>query len=148
MWQKLYPRIVALTKTWDQGYGLFLDGGADMVMSYTTGAVCHSIKTGSHSYKAAIFKEGHYMQIETAAILKSSKSVQLARQFMQFLLSQKFQSALAHENCMYPVVRLQQGMPAIYQELPHPQPIYVHQSEMVERQYKKWVNEWMLAMQN
>jgi ABC-type thiamine transport system substrate-binding protein len=31
-----WPKTVTVTKGWSEAYGMFLDGEADMVLSYTT----------------------------------------------------------------------------------------------------------------
>ena len=35
-WRELQPKILTVTKGWSEAYALFLDGEADMVLSYTT----------------------------------------------------------------------------------------------------------------
>ncbi len=40
-WAALAPRIVTVTQGWSEAYGLFLDGEADMVLSYTTSPAYH-----------------------------------------------------------------------------------------------------------
>ena len=40
-WKKLAPKIVTVTQGWSEAYGLFLEGEADMVLSYTTSPAYH-----------------------------------------------------------------------------------------------------------
>src|SRR5690606_28281855 len=40
-WQKLAPHVLTVTKGWSEAYGLFTDGEADMVLSYTTSPAYH-----------------------------------------------------------------------------------------------------------
>ncbi|MGI9317640.1 MAG: thiamine ABC transporter substrate-binding protein, partial [bacterium] len=35
-WNRLAPKVLTVTKGWSEAYGMFLDGEADMVLSYTT----------------------------------------------------------------------------------------------------------------
>ena len=42
-WRELQPKILTVTKGWSEAYALFLDGEADMVLSYTTSPAYHLI---------------------------------------------------------------------------------------------------------
>ena len=55
------------------GYSMLLEGEADMVLSHSTSPAYHLIAEGKDNYAAASFNEGHYMQVEVAGVLKSSK---------------------------------------------------------------------------
>ena len=62
-WRKLAPKVVTVTPGWSEAYGLFLKGEADMVLSYTTSPAYHISAENETKYKAAIFPEGHYLQV-------------------------------------------------------------------------------------
>ena len=102
IWQRLAPKILTVTKGWSEAYGLFLKGEAEMVLSYTTSPAYHLIAEKKSQYKAVAFDAGHYMQVEVGAMVKSSKNPALARQFMQFMLTEGFQQAIPTGNWMYP----------------------------------------------
>ena len=91
VWQKLNDKIITYTPGWSEAYGMFLENEADMVLSYTTSPAYHLMYEETDKYKAASFVEGHYMQIEVAGILKSSKNFKLAQRFMNFISSNEFQ---------------------------------------------------------
>ena len=86
-WTALSPRIVTVTKGWSEAYGMFLEGEADMVLSYTTSPAYHLIAEEDDSKAAAIFDEGHYMQIEVAAKVAGSEHGSLADEFLDFMMS-------------------------------------------------------------
>ncbi|MBT8418032.1 MAG: thiamine ABC transporter substrate-binding protein, partial [Silicimonas sp.] len=72
IWEALADNIVTVTPGWSEAYGLFLEGEADMVLSYTTSPAYHLIAEEDESKTAAAFDEGHYMQIEVAGVLAAS----------------------------------------------------------------------------
>ena len=102
IWQGLAPHIVTVTKGWSEAYGLFLEGEADMVLSYTTSPLYHQLVEGDDSKRAAVFDEGHYMQVEVAAQVAGSDDPELAAQFLRFVQGQAFQSIVPTTNWMYP----------------------------------------------
>ena len=85
VWAGLADNVVTVTKGWSEAYGLFLEGEADMVLSYTTSPAYHLIAEEDDSKTAALFDEGHYMQIEVAGKLAGSDQPELADQFLQYL---------------------------------------------------------------
>jgi len=111
IWENVRDNIVTVTPGWSEAYGLFLDGEADMVLSYTTSPAYHRIAEHDDTKAAAVFDEGHYMQIEVAGKLKSSKHPELADWFLDFMLSPAFQSLIPETNWMYPVVMPAGGLP-------------------------------------
>jgi thiamine transport system substrate-binding protein len=68
-WAKLKPRILTTTPGWSEAYGLFTKGEAPMVFSYVTSPAYHIEVEKTERYKAAAFKEGHYLQVEVAGAI-------------------------------------------------------------------------------
>ncbi|MFA6508616.1 MAG: thiamine ABC transporter substrate-binding protein, partial [Treponemataceae bacterium] len=117
-WKRLAPSILTVSAGWDTGYGLFTSGEAPMVLSYTTSPAYHLEYDKIERYRAAIFAQGHAVQIEAAGILKNTKHMKNARIFMDFMLSPEFQSIIPLTNWMYPVTEI--TLPASYRLAPKP----------------------------
>jgi thiamine transport system substrate-binding protein len=111
IWTGLAPHILTVTPGWSEAYGLFLDGEADLVLSYTTSPNYHAIAEQDMSKAAAIFTEGHYLQIEVAGKLASSTQPELADRFLDFMLSDAFQALIPMTNWMYPAITPADGLP-------------------------------------
>ncbi|MDQ2094079.1 thiamine ABC transporter substrate binding subunit [Rhodalgimonas zhirmunskyi] len=112
MWGTLSDNIVTVTPGWSEAYGLFLEGEADMVLSYTTSPAYHRIAEKDDSKAAAVFEQGNYMQIEVAGKLAGTDQPELADRFLDFMLSDAFQSAIPELNWMYPAVTPKDGLPS------------------------------------
>ena len=143
-WQMLGKKTVTVTKGWSEAYSMFLKGEADMVLSYTTSPAYHIITEQKNQYAAASFSEGHYAQVEVAAKVKSSHNPKLADQFMDFIVSEEFQSAIPTGNWMYPVtdVRLPDG----FKQLTVPVKPLSFSAENVGAYGKSWLREWRSAL--
>jgi len=111
IWEGLAPHILTVTKGWSEAYGMFIDGEADMVLSYTTSPAYHLIAEDDDSKAAAPFEEGHYMQIEVAGRIAHSDQPELAQRFLDFMLGDAFQSVIPTTNWMYPAVTPSGGLP-------------------------------------
>lgn len=111
IWAGLADNIVTVTPGWSEAYGLFLAGEADLVLSYSTSPAYHLIAEGDGSKAAAMFDEGHYLQVEVAGKLAATDQPALADQFLAFMLSDGFQSVIPTTNWMYPAVAPKAGLP-------------------------------------
>ncbi len=146
IWKSISPKILTVTKGWSDAYGLFLKGEADMVLSYTTSPAYHLIAENDTKFASADFINGHYMQIEVAGILKSSKNRKLARDFMKFMLTDRFQDIIPTTNWTYPVVKTKQGLPEGFNSLSVPTKSLLMKGKEVEAHRKQWIEDWLLAI--
>ncbi|QDL92094.1 thiamine ABC transporter substrate binding subunit [Paroceanicella profunda] len=119
-WARLKPHVVTVTSGWTEAYGMFLDGEADMVFSYTTSPAYHLIAEGDDTKAAAAFAEGNYLQVEVAAKLKSTDQPELADAFLAFMLTDAFQDVIPTTNWMYPAVTPESGLPEGFDTLVTP----------------------------
>ncbi|MDR3284781.1 MAG: thiamine ABC transporter substrate-binding protein [Treponema sp.] len=111
-WQRLAPSILTVAESWDTGYGLFTAGEAPLALSYSTSPGYHLEYEKTERYKAALFTEGHPVQIELAGLLAGAKNKANARRFLDFMLTPSFQDSIPLTNWMYPVIDI--PLPASY----------------------------------
>jgi thiamine transport system substrate-binding protein len=145
-WARLSKRIVTVSKGWSEAYGLFLKNEADMVLSYTTSPAYHMIAEQDQRFAAAHFSEGHYQQIEVAGMLRGSQQQSLARDFLEFMLSERFQTIIPTTNWMYPAALAKDRLPPEFSQLIDPSPALLFDDKQVAAQRKIWVDEWLEVM--
>jgi thiamine transport system substrate-binding protein len=146
MWQGLAPHILTVTKGWSEAYGMFLEGEADMVLSYTTSPAYHIIAEGDDTKAAAPFAEGHYMQIEVAGRIASSDQPELAQEFLRFMLSETFQSIIPTTNWMYPAVIPDAGLPEGFSAPLPPEQSLIYPAAEAAAMRDKALEEWRAAL--
>ena len=120
IWEGLADNVVTVTPGWSEAYGLFLEGEADMVLSYTTSPAYHLIVEEDATKASVNFDEGHYLQIEVAGKLATSDQPELADKFLNFMVSEKFQTIIPTTNWMYPAVTPATGLPKGFETLSVP----------------------------
>ncbi|MFL5812338.1 MAG: thiamine ABC transporter substrate binding subunit [Bdellovibrionia bacterium] len=129
-WPKMRTQWLTLAAGWDSAYGLFLRKEAPLVWSYTTSQAYHEAHgdpAGSRRYEAVLFEEGQPIQIEGAALVKNSfapgeqgkKQKELARQFLEFLISPEVQALVPTHQWMYPA-RKSTPLPPGFTHVPRP----------------------------
>lgn len=143
-WQQLAKKTVTVTKGWSEAYSMFLEGESDLVLSYTTSPAYHIIAEQDNRFVAADFAEGHYTQVEVAAKVASSKKQKLADEFMQFIVSDGFQSNIPTGNWMYPVV--DSKLPDGFENLTIPAKALSFSPDEVASNRKAWIREWQAAL--
>ncbi|KHA57763.1 thiamine ABC transporter substrate-binding protein [Aeromonas hydrophila] len=143
-WAQLAKKTVTVTKGWSEAYGMFLDGEADMVLSYTSSPAYHLIAENKPQYQSAAFEEGHYRQVEVAAKLSSATQGKLADKFLQFMTSPAFQNEMATGNWMYPVIDT--PLPKGFEQMITVSKPLAFSSDEVAANRKNWIREWLQAV--
>ena len=142
-WSKLNKKIISVTKGWtDAYYNFFMTGEADIVLSYTSSPAAHIMFEENYDISASTFTEGNYISVEFAGILKSSTNKEMANNFLNFMLSDEFQSIIPSTNIMYPVTNIK--LPDAYNELEIPTPLQLKPKDINDNK-EKWIDEWLNA---
>ena len=141
----LTKKVLTVGNGWSDSYNLFIKGEAPIVFSYTTSEAYHRESEKTDRYQVLHFAEGHYLAIETAAIVKTSKQKALATKFLNFLIQAQSQATIASKNWMYPVTGVKKGLPAAYKALKTPAKSLRISPEEVDKHRREWTLQWMEA---
>ncbi|MGQ7245828.1 thiamine ABC transporter substrate binding subunit [Halomonas sp. V046] len=144
-WERLSPHILTVASGWSQAYfSLFMNGEAPLVLSYSTSPAYHMAVEDTDRYQAAEFSEGHYLQVETAAAVAGSDELDLARDFLAFILTPDFQRHIPLGNVMYPAIDLGDDLPPVFDRLIEPDSFTFTPEEVGEHR-RDWIREWLNA---
>ncbi len=145
IWTGLKPHILTITRGWSEAWDLFLAGEADMVLSYTTSPAYNAVVENDPRYAYAPFIEGHIQQVELAAVLAASDQPELARQFLQYLVSPEAQKVIPTTNWMYPVADIGDALPVAF--APIPDKVIALDEATVVANGRAWVDAALAALQ-
>ncbi len=145
VWRRLKPKILTVTKGWWESYSMFLEGEADMVLSYTTSPAYHEVVDKEGFIRAAPFDEGHYLQMELAAVTAASTQPELARRFIAYLTDEAAQSAIPTTNWMFPV-NPQAELPDAFGHVVKPARTLSFPAGAAQANRKAWIGEWLAVM--
>ncbi|WP_371170924.1 thiamine ABC transporter substrate-binding protein [Aliiroseovarius sp. 2305UL8-7] len=144
-WAKLAPKILTVTQGWSEAYGMFTDGEADMVLSYTTSPAYHIIAEEDMTKSAAIFDEGHYFMVELVGKIAGTDQPELADKFMDYVLSEEFQSMIPTSNWSYPAKLDDSKLPEKFGLLGVPGKAIFYSETEAEDLRKPALDEWLNA---
>lgn len=142
-WDELAKTVVTTAPGWSGAYALFLRKEADFVVSYTTSPAYHREKENKKSFRAVVFPEGNFRQIESVGIIKYASQLAAARQWGKFLLSTEIQAQIPTSQWMYPAVGGTK-LPASFLDLP--KVTKVIQLEPSQVQARTWLKKWVIKM--
>lgn len=145
-WEQLSPKILTVTAGWSESYGMFTDGEADMVLSYTTSPAYHLIAEDDATKSAAIFDEGHYFMAELVGKVASTDQPELTDQFMVFVLSDAFQSIIPEGNWSYPAKLDPSKLPEEFAELGAPDTAIFYSEDEAAALRDPALEEWLSAL--
>ncbi len=146
IWEALSDNILTVTPGWSEAYGLFLEGEADMVLSYTTSPAYHLIAEDDPTKAAARFEEGHYLQVEVAGMIASTEEPELARAFLDFIVTDAFQSVIPTTNWMYPAVTPADGLPQGFETLTVPARALLYPPREAAQVRDRAIETWRAAL--
>ena len=138
-WKTMSRNALTTASGWSSGYGLFTEGEAPLVISYTTSPVYHVMWEETTRYQALLFTDGHEATIEAAGIIKGTKHREEAQAFIDFLLTSA-QVDLANANSMYPVNGSIE-LPEAYDYAPVPEKIFTGSSELASSLVQQWTDQ-------
>ena len=145
-WARLAPKIVTVTQGWSEAYGLFTDGEADVVLSFTTSPAYHIIAEEDLTKSAAIFDEGHYFFVELAAKVEGTEQSELADQFMAFILTEDFQSLIPTTNWSFPAALPMDQWPEGFQTLSQPDTVLFYSEDEAAALRDEAIEAWRAAL--
>lgn len=158
-WNDLFAGDVTITNGWSEayenhfsgGYGQYTEGtllDKPIVTSYTT-SPAFEVYYGSESVNQVLLApESVFEQIETMAILDGTQNRAAAEAWIEFTLTDAFQTLMAPNNAIYPVVEndvTAQNVDSVFGDL-DPQPDEFVQAQLNHRQIgagvETWVRHW------
>ncbi len=135
---------LTITDGWSSAYGLFTEGEAPLVISFTTSVVYHVLNEESTRYRALIFPSGHQATIEGVGILAGSPHQSEAERFVDFILSEG-QLEIAITNSMYPT-NASTPLPPAFDWAPKPEHSFSADRTRLEKNLERWLTEWTEVM--
>lgn len=101
-WKALRPNVLAMTSGWSEGWGMFENSEAPLVISYTTSPAYNAEYDDNWRDQALIFEQGHVQQVEGLGLIKNAKNPEGAKAFIDFMITEAAQEELLFTQWMYP----------------------------------------------
>ena len=144
-WAALKPNILTVTSTWYEGYGLYFEGEAPIVLSYETSPAYHREYESTDRYQTIYLDRNAYVQLEVAGIVAGTQLRSDAEALIEFILSREFQSEIPLNQFMYPV-RRDIELPASFEAPDSSRRLVRLRAEQVDAGIDDWIEAWESVM--
>lgn len=146
-WRSVKENIFQIVDNYDEAYNMFLAAQAPLIIGYSTTPVYHAIEENSSRFKTTLPLEGSFNFYLTAGIFHSTKNLVLAKSFIEFILSEDFQSFIPQRMWMFPVnkkVILDEN----YELIPKTQTDYsrTFSNWSINKNSESWLKRWESIM--
>ena len=121
--KKFNNNVLTYTPGWSEAYGIFLEGKADLVLSYSTSPFYHQEYEDEYKYKAIEFTDGHLVTKEIVYVRPDSEKQNLGKEFIEFMMRDNIQKIIAQMNIMYPARENDNNIPDRMRKLKKPKEI-------------------------
>jgi len=101
-WRELLPNVLTVTPGWTEAFNLFTQGEAPMMVSFSTDHAFDVIVNGSEQIRVLLLNNQGYRTVFGAGVVDSTDQPDVARRFVDFLLSREVQALLPTSEWMFP----------------------------------------------
>ncbi|MBA3943658.1 MAG: thiamine ABC transporter substrate-binding protein [Herpetosiphonaceae bacterium] len=154
-WKDLHKNDVQIVDGWDTAYNKNFSGSAGkgvqpIVVSYGT-SPAYELDASAGKLKEPptgnmVPPNGAFRQIEFVGVLKGSKHVDLARKWVDYMLSADVQNDVMPQMVVYPVVP-SATLPDVYKQYaPVPQQPAVIAPDVIAKNRDRWIQQWTDAV--
>ena len=146
-WEKLKENDVIIVKGWSAGWEMWDKNQAPLFVSYATDPAYDACNYNDTSIGAIFLNNTAYVQIEGAGIVKGTKHLELAKEFINFLISKTAQEKLPLNQWMYPVNK-EVKLPECFSHALNVSSAKVISipSEELAKNTDRWLKEWRALM--
>jgi thiamine transport system substrate-binding protein len=153
-WDDLFTHGALVTPGWTEayvqhfsaGYGAGSGGAADkdIVTSYTTSPAYEAYSGANHTAAVLAAPKSTFHQVETMAIAKGARHPVAAQAWIEFTLTDAYQSLMAPQNAVYPVVPAVDVAPVYAHADPDPAHLQDagFSAAALDANAERWVQEW------
>jgi thiamine transport system substrate-binding protein len=141
-WRKLLPNVLTIAGGWSEAYDLFLAGEAPVVLSFSTDTAYSVIEGGSARYKVMLLDNQGYRNIYLMGVVRGTEQEELAKEFLNFILSPEVQEKIPTTEWMFPA-NPEALLPVEFYQyaVVPPQPVMFSPEEVGEN-LDRWLREW------
>jgi thiamine transport system substrate-binding protein len=140
-WEKLVPTIKAVTSGWDSAFQMLENGETKMMVSFATDEAYNYYYYNNSDIGVVIPDGRAYVMVEYAGIVKGTRNLALAKDFMNFMLSKDFQSAIPLNQWMYPVTNV--PLPKVFiDHAPSITKTITIPLDQISDSLSNWITQW------
>ncbi len=144
-WREFRDNVLTVSGSWSEGYGLYIEEEAPMVVSYETSPAFHREFEDTDRYNALVFDNAAYLQVEVAGIVRGARNRRNAERLIDFIVSEEFQAEIPLTQIMYPI-HPDVSLPDAFEAGPAVERSVQLDPDHVAENFDTWLEEWEEVM--
>ncbi|XWX04892.1 thiamine ABC transporter substrate-binding protein [Aggregatilineales bacterium SYSU G02658] len=151
-WRDLVANDTLIVDGWETAYFGFFSGAVEgaeypLVLSYASSPPFTVDETGESAATGSIVADGMcFRQIEYIGVLNGAANPELARAFVDFMLSEEVQASLPDTMYVFPA-RRDVELPELFARFAQiPENPVVMSPELIQERREIWLSEWLRAI--
>ncbi len=147
-WRELVRAQVHISPDWSDAYSVQFSGSSgkgphSFVVSYATSPAAEVFYSEGKLVEPPTVNLdiGAFQQIEFVGVLRGAKQPELARRFVDFMLSPAVQKDIPTQMWVYPAVK-DTPLPDVFKFAAQPTKIYALPPDVIDANREKWIEEW------
>jgi thiamine transport system substrate-binding protein len=142
-WKQLMPNILTIPPSWDAAFDLFSKGEAPLMVSFSTDHAYDVIVNQSNRVQVLTLNGEGYRTIFGMGLVKGAKHADLAKTFLNIMLSPEVQSQLPEMEWMIPANINATARVLWWQNLTVPSKPVLLPFDQVSSNLSRWINQWV-----
>ena len=144
-WKKLSENLLTITAGWDEAFEMLESGEADMMVSYLTDGAYSYYYYKSAKFLPTVMEEGMFVQVEYVGIVKYTDQPELAKRFVELMISDLVQREIPLKQWMLPVTDVE--LPDVFKKyVPKVEKIVSLDPKEISKNLDRWIEEWEEAV--
>ncbi len=147
IWRSMKPNVKLLTDTEEEAFNRFMAGEARVAMVELTRFAKLYAEDEAERYRLYSLQEGGYQIYECAAVVEGARHKDLAKRYIEFMMSKSFQERIPTNSWKFPV-REKIALPEAFDVIELPVKDFSSKwgkKEGCDEEFlrKKWEKEWL-----
>ena len=141
-WRSIHDSLLTVTQGWGEAWSLLTHGEAPLMVSFSTDTAYAAVSGDSLRYRAYAPGGEGYRTVYGIGVVKGTRHVKLAKEFINLLLSKKMQELIPTTEFMFPANSNADLPPAFQKYAIIPKTALSIPLNIVGERMDKWLHAW------
>ncbi len=141
-WRSIHDSLLTITQGWGEAWSLLTHGEAPLMVSFSTDTAYAAVSGDPLRYRAYAPAGEGYRTVYGIGVVKGTRHVKLAKEFIDLLLSKKMQELIPTTEIMFPANSNADLPPAFQKYAIVPKTALSIPLNIVGERMDKWLHAW------
>ena len=148
-WRSIKENVARTVANYDAAFNMLLASEATVMYGYQSVLFAENECFDENRFGALVPAEGEFNLIFGSGISRDSNNMEIAKRFIDFLISNEFQQMISDETAMFPV-NINVKLPTEFTEIAKPKKDFTRKLKQTQlkNDFSVWLNNWKRIITN